>query len=820
MVGLLWIACSTFPTAVAESSIDEHHIPVYSPRQDLYHDGWIDLNKNSIKDPYEDTQLNIDARIDDLLGRMTVDEKTAQLVTLYGFPRVLTDELPTKEWKHEAWKDGIGNIDEHCNGNTNFGRPIADPWSDLPLSRHARTINEVQRFFIEQTRLGVPADFSNEGIRGLTHTHATSFPSPLGMGATWDVDLVEEIGAVTAREARALGYTNIYAPLLDLARDPRWGRTCECYSEEPFLTGELGATMVEALQRGGVASTCKHFALSGIPSGGRDGAARTDPQTTWRDVHALYLHPFRRAVRDAGAMGIMAAYNDYEGTPIEASHRFLTQILREDWGFRGYVVSDSGAVPDIHRKHRVAATFRDAIRLAVEAGLNVQTNFARPEEYLTPLRDLVAAGELSDATIDSRVRDVLRVKFRLGLFDHPYVEDPQAAERIVGKAAHEEVAARAARETIVLLKNEGNLLPLRQDVKKVLVAGPLANDKDAWWDRYGPQRIDYVTPLEGIRALLGSNCDVQFAQGCEVIDERFPESDVYKTPPSDAVRKQIQAALDAAADVDAIIAVLGENEQISCEDRSRISLDLPGHQEELLRSLFATGKPLVLVLSSGRPMSVAWAADHVPAIVQLWFSNKPGGHALADVLFGKYNPGGKLPITFPRGVGQIPIAFPARPGAQAADGGQMTGPLYPFGHGLSYTTFSYANLRIEPALQTAAGEVEVTCDITNSGDRVGDEIVQLYVRDDYSSVTTFEKSLCGFERVRLVRGETKSVRFNLKPEHLAIYDPNGTWKVEPGSFTVMIGASSSDIRQNGKFEIVRPEEKSAETALGTATSVN
>ncbi len=775
--------------------------PVEAAPLDIYHDGWIDLNKNGLKDPYEDREVAVESRIDDLLSQMTVEEKTMQMATLYGFPRVLRDELPTKAWDRSLWKDGIGNIDEHANGNTNYGRLIANPENDLPYSRHARAMNDVQRFFIERTRLGIPADMTNEGIRGLLHSHATSFPSQLGVGATWDRDLVKEIGRVTASEARALGYTNIYAPILDLARDPRWGRTCECYSEDPFLVGELGVAMIESMQQTGVASTCKHFAVSCIPSGGRDGGARTDPQATWQDVQTIYLQPFRRAVRDASVMGVMASYNDYGGVPVEASRLFLTDILRDEWGFQGYVVSDSGAVADIHRKHRVAPTYRDAVREAVEAGMNVRTNFTPPDTFVQPLRELIRDGELSMDVIDARVRDVLRVKFRLGLFDFPYVQSPEAADKLVNSAEYRQVADRAAHESIVLLKNEAGLLPLKPGVRKVLVTGPLADNNSAWWDRYGPQHIDYVTPLEGIREKLGSHCEVRYVQGCEVIDEQYPESDVFKEPPSEKVRQGIDEAVTAAKDVDVIIAVLGESDEISREDRSRVSLDLPGYQENLLRALVATDKPVVLVLSSGRPMSIGWAAKHVPAIVEMWFSNQQGGRAIADVLVGDYNPAGRLPVTCPRTVGQIPIAFPSRPAAQAKDGGQLTGPLFPFGHGLSYTSFEYSNLRVEPAVNSQGGAVAIFCDVTNTGDREGDEVAQLYLRDDYSSVITFEKMLRGFERVHLEPHETTTIHFTLTPEHLALYDRDGQWTVEEGTFTVMIGASSVDVRLKGKFEI-------------------
>jgi beta-glucosidase len=510
----------------------------------------------------------------------------------------------------------------------------------------------------------------------------------------------------------------------------------------------------------------------------------------------------------------MASYNDYDGVPVEGSRLFLTEILRQQWGFRGYVVSDSGAVEFIHAKHRVAETYAEAVRQAVEAGLNVRTNFTAPAEYVTPLRQLVRQGRLSMETIDARVRDVLRVKFWLGLFDQPYVSDPAEADRVVRAPEHLALADRAAHESIVLLKNEGALLPLSKSLRRVLVAGPLADNAHGWWSRYGPQRLDFVTPLAGIRKKLRPRVDVRYAQGVPVKDERFPESDVLKEPASARERAGIAAAVAAARDVDVILAVLGETDDLCRESVSRISLDLPGHQQELLEALHATGRPVVLVLSNGRPLSVNWAARRVPAIVEMWFPGENGGEALADVLFGDYNPAGRLPITFPRGVGQIPLNFPAHPGSQARDGGQVTGPLFPFGYGLSYTTFAYANLKIEPPRQGPQGQVRISCDVTNTGGRAGDEVVQLYLRDDYSSVTTFEKMLRGFARIHLQPGETRTVGFVLSPQDLALYDRNGQWTVEPGGFTVMVGASSEAIKLEGSFQIV--EGTSTELAAAEA----
>ncbi len=786
-----------------------------TPASPIYREGWIDLNKNGVKDSYEDPAVEVEQRITDLLARMSTEEKTAQMVTLYGFPRVLKDELPTAKWDTSFWKDGIGNIDEHMNGNTGWTNNLATPKYGLPWSLHARAMNDVQRFFIEQTRLGIPADFTNEGIRGLLHAKATSFPSELSLASTFDRELVREVGRITGREARALGYTNVYSPVLDLARDPRWGRTIESYGEDPFLVGEMGFEQVSGIQEQNVVSTLKHFAVYSIPKGGRDGQARTDPQATWREVQTVFLQPFRRAVRDAHALGVMASYNDYDGIPVIANPLFLTDILRREWGFRGYVVSDSGAVEFVHEKHATAPTPADAVRQVVEAGMNIRTDFKAPETFANLLRENLRNGRLSMDVVDLRVREILRVKFWLGLFDHPYVADPAAAESIVRAPAHLATADRAARESIILLKNEHDALPLKRDaLKRVLVAGPLADDPHAWWSRYGPQKLEFVTPLAGLRATLGSSVEIRYAQGCAAKDEHFPESDVYKEPPSEKVREGIAAAVAAAQDVDVIVAVLGETDELCREDGSRINLDLPGYQQELLEALSATGKPLVLVLGNGRPLTVNWAAKHVPAIVELWFPGEAGGTALADILLGDVNPSGRLPITFPKSVGQLPLNFPAHPGSQGIDKGQVHGPLYPFGHGLSYTSFAFANLKISPEKSTAPGNIEVSCDVTNSGTRAGDEVVQLYLRDDYSSAITFEKELRGFARLSLAPGETKAAHFTLTPEHLALYDRAGHWTVEPGGFTIMIGASSEDIKLRGKYTLTRPDGTIPEETSG------
>src|SRR3982751_4338053 len=396
----------------------------------IYHKGWIDFNKNGKKDVFEDPAQPIEKRITDLLSQMTVEEKTCQMATLYGYKRVLKEEMPTPSWKNEVWKDGIANIDEELNNLTSHTDDAPTQYS-YPFSKHASAINTIQKWFVEETRMGIPVDFTNEGIHGLNHDRATPLPAPIGIGSTWDKNLVRQAGQTVGREAKALGYTNIYAPILDPARDQRWGRVVETYGENPFLIAELGKQMTLGIQEEGVASTLKHFAVYSVPKGGRDGAARTDPHVAPREMHQLYLYPFRRVIQEAHPLGVMSSYNDWDGEPISGSYFFLTELLRQKFGFRGYVVSDSRAVEFLSEKHHVATDFKDGIRQAIEAGLNVYTNFRMPEVYIVPARELVREGKLPISKVDDRVRDVLRVKFMLGLFDSPYVKDTRQADKRV-----------------------------------------------------------------------------------------------------------------------------------------------------------------------------------------------------------------------------------------------------------------------------------------------------------------------------------------------------------------------------------------------------
>lgn len=803
---------------------------VYKPvKKEIYHKGWIDFNKNGVKDIYEDPSAPLDSRIEDLLNQMTMEEKTCQMVTLYGYKRVLKDDLPTPEWKTSLWKDGIGAIDEHLNGFQQWGLPPSDNPNVWPASRHAWALNEVQRFFVEETRLGIPVDFTNEGIRGVESYRATNFPTQLGIGHTWNRNLVRRIGEITGYEARMLGYTNVYAPILDVGRDQRWGRYEEVYSESPYLVAELGIEMVKGMQKDyQVAATAKHFVAYSNNKGAREGMARVDPQMSPREVEIIHVYPFKRVIQETGLLGVMSSYNDYDGIPVQGSYYWLTKRLRGEMGFRGYVVSDSDAVEYLYTKHGTAKDMKEAVRQSVEAGLNVRCTFRSPESFVEPLRELVKEGGISEETINSRVRDILRVKFLIGLFDSPYQMELAEADKVVENPEHEAVALQASRESIVLLKNDNKTLPLDIDkVKTISVCGPNADEEGYALTHYGPLAVDVTTVLEGIKEKVAGKAEVLYTKGCDLVDANWPESEIIDYPLTSDEKKGIDIAVENALKSDVAVVVLGGGQRTCGENKSRTSLELPDRQLQLLQAVQTTGKPVILVLINGRPLSVNWADKFVPAILEAWYPGSKGGIAIADVLFGDYNPGGKLTVTFPKTVGQIPFNFPAKPASQV-DGGKNPGPdgnmsrvngaLYPFGYGLSYTTFEYSDIQLSPKVITPNETATVTLKVTNTGDMAGDEVVQLYTRDVLSSVTTYEKNLVGFERVHLQPGETKEVKFNIDRKHLELLDADMKWVVEPGEFVVMAGSSSEDIRQttvlnvedyhtrNARLEAEKPEK--------------
>jgi beta-glucosidase len=763
--------------------------------QSIYKKGWIDFNKNGVKDLYEDPLAPLEKRVENLLSQMTIAEKTGQLATLYGSGRVLKDKLPTAGWQNEIWKEGIANIDEQANGLGTFGSEISFPYAASIQNRQT-----IQRWFVEETRLGIPVDFTNEGIRGLCHDRATMFPAQCGQGATWNKELIREIAAVTAKEAVALGYTNIYSPILDIAQDPRWGRVVECYGEDPYLVGELGKQQILGIQENGLISTPKHFAVYSIPVGGRDGGTRTDPHVAPREMRTLYLEPFRKAFQEAGARGVMSSYNDYDGEPVTGSYYFLTEILRRQYGFKGYVVSDSEAVEFIMTKHNVQSDLEDVAAQVINAGLNVRTNFSPPENFIIPLRKAIDNGKISTAVLNSRVADVLNVKFSLGLFDNPYKGDEKTVDKIVHSKEHQAVSLKAALQSMVLLKNENNALPLSKELKRIAVIGPNADEVKKLICRYGPAKAPIKTVYKGIQEYL-PQADVRYAKGCEIIDKYFPESEMYNVPLDDEEEALIKEAVALAASSEVVILVLGGNEKTVREEYSRTNLNLCGRQQQLLEAVYAVGKPVVLVMIDGRAATINWAQKYIPAILYAWFPGEFTGNAIAQTLFGDNNPGGKLPVTFPKSVGQIPFAFPFKPGSDSKGRISVDGALYPFGYGLSYTTFEYGDLQMDKPATGIQGEINISCRVKNTGKTAGDEVVQLYLRDDYSSVTTYVKVLRGFERIHLLPGEEKTVHFKLTPQELGLWNRQNEFVVEPGSFSVMIGASSEDIRLRGSFEV-------------------
>lgn len=771
----------------------ENSKKIYPPKKEIYKKGWIDFNKNGKKDIYEDPSQPIDKRIDDLMNQMTLEEKTCQLATYYGYGKVLNDSIPTAAWKNMIFKDGIANIDEQLNGE------VKDP------NRLAQSLAEVQRFFVEQTRLGIPVDFTNEGIRGLRASHATSFPSMNGLGCTWDKQLAYLEGRVVGREARAMGYTNVYAPILDVARDQRWGRWDGTIAEDPYLVARIGVGMAKGIQEEHVVSTPKHFVGYGDCKGARQWDARTDPHVTPSEMYYIHEYPFRKVFKEAGALGVMCAYCDYNGEPMAGSYHFLTEILRGEMGFKGYVVSDSYAIGRLSDIHHVARDHKEACLQAIQAGLNVRTDFTKPDEYINNIRELVREGRLNIERVNQLVRDVLYVKFWLGLFDHPYTGNQQKASQIVSSSENLNLALRASRECLVLLKNENKLLPFGERFKKIAVIGPNAESHNYISTHYGPcDYAAYSGIYDGLKMIYNGQKDIEvhYAKGIDIVNKGWPENELIPDTLTLKEQQSIKEAVQLALRSDVVVLAVGDGIQTSGESRTRTDLNLPGHQEALVEAIVKTGKPIVLVLVWGRPATINFAQKYCPAILAAGYPGAQGGRAIAEALKGDYNPGGKLNGTWPKSVGQLPMNIPTKPNANYEPMNNYTvgnkGLLYCFGYGLSYTTFDYSNLRID-SIHSSTGNIKITCDIKNTGNREGDEIVQLYLNDAVSSTTTYEKNLRGFERVHLEPNEIKSVTFSIVPDDLMLINKKGERVVEPGEFRVMIGASYNNIKLRESF---------------------
>ncbi len=778
------------------------------------------------KPVYLDPTQPIDARVSDLLGRMTLEEKLGQIGCMWSRALMANGEF-SEALAEEHLAAGIGQITR-----------VAGATSLLPTAS-ATVINAMQRFLVEKTRLGIPAIIHEESLAGLLSREATCFPQAIGYAASWNPDLITTMADIIRQQMRAIGARQALAPVLDIVRDPRWGRTEETLGEDPYLTGVLGTAYVRGLQgddlREGVAATGKHFVGYSASEGGMNWAPA---HIQARELREIYVHPFEMAIKEAGLATIMNAYHELDGVPCGSSKELLVDLLRGELGFQGAIVSDYFTIENFALYHHTAADFREAARQALEAGMDIE--LPASVCYGQPLRDALDAGEIDPALVDAAVANMLRLKFQLGLFEYPYV-DADTVTAIFDTAEQRAVARRVAQESIVLLKNEGGLLPLDDTPRTIAVIGPSADSiRLLQGDYHYPSHLEHaasqqennpgdvpaaalprpddldaiqpfyvkmVTLLDGIRQAAAPGTEILHARGCDVTD---PATDGFAE------------AVEIASRADVVIVAVGDKSGLTTdcttgEAVDRLDITLPGVQQQLVEAVAATGKPVIVVLLNGRPPAIPWIAEHIPAVIEAWLPGEEGGSAVADVIFGKVNPAGRLPVSLPRSVGQIPVFYNHKPSGGRShwygdyvDG--STSPLYPFGHGLSYTTFEYANLQISAAEIAPDSGVTVSVDITNTGDRAGDEVVQLYIHDRVASVTRPVKELKAFKRLALQPGETRTVTFSLHTSQLAFYDLAMNLVVEPGEVEIMVGASSDDIRQTGlitivgaPFQVTRPQ---------------
>jgi beta-glucosidase len=751
--------------------------------------------------PYKNPALPAEKRVKDLLARMTLEEKAAQMVSIWQEKSQKIQDADgkfdfPKAKKHFGHGRGIGQIARPSDA----GSKPSDAGVGSSPRQTAELTNTIQKFFIEHSRLGIPVMFHEECLHGHAAIGATSFSQPIGLGATFNPALVEKLYAMAALETRVRGAHQALTPVVDVARDPRWGRVEETFGEDPFLVTQLGMAAVRGFQgdnkfknKERVLATLKHFAAHGQPESGQNCAP---VNVSMRVLRETFLEPFKQCVQKAGAVSVMASYNEIDGVPSHASTWLLRDVLRKEWGFKGFVVSDYYAIwelghrPDTHG-HFVAADKKESCALAVKAGVNIE--FPEPDCYLH-LVELVRKKVFREADLDDLVAPMLLWKFKMGLFEDPFV-DPSVAEKVVGCDAHRELALQGARETITLLKNEKNLLPLNPNkLKTIAVIGPNA-DREMLGGYSGKPNI-FTSVLEGIRAKVGGKVKVPFAEGCKITVGGSWNQDLVTPAKVEDDRKLIAEAVGVAAKADAVVVCIGGNEQTSREAWSRAhqgdrtTLDLIGRQEGLINALMMTGKPVIVVLFNGSPLAINSLAQNVPAILESWYLGQECGHAVAEVLFGETNPSGKLPITVPRSAGHLPAFYNYKPSARRGYLFDDVSPLYPFGFGLSYTTFALKNVRLKKKKITAKDSTQVLVDVTNSGKRAGAEVVQMYVRDCVSSVTRPVKELKGFQKISLQPGETKTVAIDITPESLAFYDINMKYTVEPGDFEIMVGNSS------------------------------
>lgn len=760
--------------------------------------------------PYRDPRLPIEDRARDLLHRMTIEEKVAQLGGVWS-TALLEGGRFSEAKAGEALRHGTGHV-------TRIGTATM-----LGPRESARLANAIQKFLVESTRLGIPAIVHEESCAGYTARDATCFPQAIGLASTWEPELIEAMTDVIRTQMRAVGAHQTLAPVLDVARDPRWGRTEETFGEDPYLISRIGVAYVRGLQgedrRRGIVATGKHFVGYGVSEGGLNWAPAHIPK---RELLEVFITPFEAAIREARLGSIMNAYHELDGVPCGASRELFEVLLREELGFDGVVVSDYFTIPTLMTYHQVAASEAEAARMALEAGLDVE--LPALNYYGKPLCEALADGRVDMAQVDRSVGRVLRMKLELGLFENPYV-DTEAAPAVFDTPEQRRLARHVAQKSMVLLKNEGDLLPLDRSVGRIAVIGPSGESiRLLQGDYHYPSHLEItfgpvsggnrasrpeagavdlaehfvpmVSVLEGIRGKVAPETEVLTAQGCDVLGDS-----------TDGFAEAVEAARRA----DVAVVVVGGKSGLaegctSGEFNDRADLGLPGVQQALVEAVVATGTPTVVVLINGRPLALPWIAEHVPAVLEAWLPGEEGGNAVADVLFGDVPPGGRLPISLPRSVGQVPVYYGHKPsGGRSQIRGDYVDlsskPLFPFGHGLCYTRFEYTNLELSAAEVPATGAIDVRLEVTNAGARPGEEVVQLYVHDVVASVTRPVKQLKGFKRIALAPGERRRVTFRLDVSQLAFYDRDMEFVVEPGRVEVLVGSSSEDIRLSGSFEI-------------------
>lgn len=767
---------------------------------------------------YKDPELPIDERVKDLLSRMTLEEKAWQMVSVNNEVKdsieISVDGIINVDKVKSLLPYGVGQITRLSETKGGDSQTSTSERPPLTAYENAELANKLQKFFVEETRLGIPAIFHEECLHGMVASHTTSTPHPIAMAGTFNPELVEEVYSMIARETRLRGGHQALTPVVDIARDARWGRVEETFGEDPYLTGRMGTAVIKGFQgdatfknKDRIVGTLKHFAGHGQPEGGTNTAPANYSERILREIH---FYPFKEAIQKGGALSVMTTYHELDGVPINANIWLVRDLLRDEWGFKGFVVSDYYSIREMHERygigaHRVAANGKHAAELAIRAGVNIELPNPDCYEYIV---ELVNEGTIPESMIDELVGEMLRVKFQLGLFEDPYV-DPDKAQAFSGSEENRELAKKGALQAITLLENKNNVAPLDlSSIKNIAVIGPNADRVNA--GGYSGEPNYYSTLLDGIKEKAGDKANIQYAEGCRItIGGSWVEDEITFPDPGEEKQK-IAEAVKVAQEADVIVLGIGGNEQTSREAWNmyhmgdRADLQLVGMQDELIDALHATGKPIIAFLFNGRPLAFNNLIEKADAIFECWYIGQEAGYAIADVLFGDYNPGGKLPISFPRSVGHIPVYYNHKPSARRGYFNDDVTPLYPFGYGLSYTSFELSNLRLSKSEINKDDNLDVLIDIKNTGNRDGDEVIQLYIRDELSTVTRPVKELKDFERVNVKAGETKTVTLSITPEKLAFYDINMEFLVEPGEFVVLVGTSSDDKDlQEIKFNVLQ-----------------